>query len=849
MPKRCAVYKCRGNYKGEPYSSVVKFPNDEQERQAWICAMPNTSESLQNRSQLWICASHFNCDWIKVQGGKRPVGPPTVFKDVPKSCLKQGKFSPRVTKTVTAEARLKRQTEVENERDKIPNYDIFVREIGKHFPGFHIMIDDHELTMSLTDKKGRAVHKFLHFKEVRSPFGCIQLVIAEKNGFEVPKNILKLQKNNLVSKWSQIEDIEKIMDGHEPSSIQRLEKVTSELDSISDFLENESFQFIQAQLQLLLATPNNRRFTKYVQILSAELFCISPAAFRMLTNSRAVILPSEKHIRQLLSGTYADKCLPTLFQQLKPQQHLVNILFDEVKLKKALRFSGDHIIGHASNRPDDLATSALVIEIICHFGGPRYIIRIFPVSRLNAIQLKEILLEAAHVVKASGGLPVSFVCDNCPLNQAVYSLLGGPGNVTLMPDGINVFLVYDYVHIFKNMRNNWITEKCQQLSFIMNGIEYLACWSDVIALYNEDQKTLTRLTKLTHSSVYPKPLQRQSVPLVCKVFHEKTIAAFKALKKTVNYQEGTVIYITLITNWFKMMNVKRKYSSIELNDQYREPWTQNCNSFKELLEMCTVISSCRWTGGNSREKKLTKSTADAFVTTTRYNIDAAKHLLENYDFTYILPAVFSQDPLEKIFGQARQHCGGNFYIDIGDVQAASKVQQLHQLLKHDIVPDDIHKMSCEFCTSVTDDEDLHLIEGMALQDTQLLLDSNDTLKQKIVYIAGFLANKHGQPEDSGEFVSSEFITELSRGGLSIPTLATVFFVHSAYILQNSLHDSKKNCRIYFRNCLSFIDAPLASRSEACQTLCNVLFKAYVLNSSDREATLGCLRRKEKLSNV
>ena len=153
---------------------------------------------------------------------------------------------------------------MENEQDKIKNYDTFAGEIEKHFPEFHIMIDGRELTMSLTDKQGRAVHKFLHFKEVHSPFGFIQLVIAEKNGFEVPKNILKLQKNSLVSKWSQIEDIEKIMDNHETSSIQCLEKIASELDSISDFHENESFQFIQAQLQLLLAPPNNCRYTKYV---------------------------------------------------------------------------------------------------------------------------------------------------------------------------------------------------------------------------------------------------------------------------------------------------------------------------------------------------------------------------------------------------------------------------------------------------------------------------------------------------------------------------------------------------------------------------------------------------------
>ena len=68
---------------------------------------------------------------------------------------------------------------------------------------------------------------------------------------------------------------------------------------------------------------------------------------------------------------------------------------------------------------------------------------------------------------------------------------------------------------------------------------------------------------------------------------------------------------------------------------------------------------------------------------------------------------------------------------------------------------------------------------MALQDTQRLLDSNDALKHKLVFIAGFLAYKHGQPEENHEeCLSSEFVTELSRGGFSMPTLATVFFVHN-----------------------------------------------------------------------
>ena len=65
--------------------------------------------------------------------------------------------------------------------------------------------------------------------------------------------------------------------------------------------------------------------------------------------------------------------------------------------------------------------------------------------------------ESIHVIREKGGCPIVNVCDNCPLNQGVYSLLGGPGKID-MPNGLPMFLIYDYIHIFKNLRNNWITE-------------------------------------------------------------------------------------------------------------------------------------------------------------------------------------------------------------------------------------------------------------------------------------------------------------------------------------------------------------------------------------------------------
>ena len=138
-----------------------------------------------------------------------------------------------------------------------------------------------------------------------------------------------------------------------------------------------------------------------------------------------------------------------------------------------------------------------------------------------------------------------------------------------------------------------------------------------------------------------------------------------------------------------------------------------------------------------------------------------------------------------------------------------------------------------------------------LDDTQELIESSNTLKQKVVFIAGFLAHKHsnGNIADNDDVtanVSCEFLQELDRGSLSVPTLSTAFLVHTAVHLFASLPTHKIRCRKYLVEILSFVDAPLAKDSMACRTLGNVLLKAHVNDTSDRERQLGCLRRTEKL---
>ena len=848
----CAAFGCRGNYRGEPYTRMVKFPKEKIKRQIWLAAMPNESHTLANRKEIFICATHFDCVWEKVRGGSYPTMPPSVFPGVPKSCFRQTLSSPRNTLATTADARRKLQQERLEKNDKIKDFQEFTENVKYHMNGYNFIHTNDDLTAYMTDKMGRKIIHYMHFRNVQTDFGFIKIMSIEKDGFEVNNNVFEIQKNGYIHKWSELQKIVDILIKHNNPSEAHFKKAVQELDLCEEFIDSPTFQFIQEQLQLFIKSHFQlKSYSKHTVIFALELMGVSPAAYRLIRNSKLVYLPSERFLKGILSKTFQDENLSKLFQSLQPQQRLVNILFDEVKLKEAVRFSSGHIAGYSENNQDLLATSALVFQLVCHYGGPRYIMRVYPVNGLNAEQLKAYLLEVANTVKLKGGLPLAFICDNCSVNQKVYRDLGGPGKVILESIGRSVFLLYDYVHIFKNIRNNWFTEQTKELHFSFNGEQYTASWQDLIAIYKSDSNQPVRLTKLTYMSLHPKPLQRQNVPFVCQVFNEKTVAALVSLKDELNLNEGTVIFVRLITNWFKMLNIKSKYTCIRTRDEYKAPWELNCESFSNLKAICEVISSCRWPGGRGRVKKLTQCTADAFTSSTAAIIEASQYILENYNFQYILPAVFSQDPVEIFFGQARQRSGGNFYIDILDVVAVAKVQQMNQLVKHGIIPEnheDQHNQ-CSTCTEVTYSEDIDLIKKLDISDTQKLIGTFDIIKQKVVYLAGFLAFKFRDSEpESDDNVECRFTAELSRGGLHVPKLSTVFFVHNAINVYNNLNVSRKKCTKYFRRLLSMIDAPMAENENACKCMTNILFKAYCINQNDTEKEKGCLRRKEKLSS-
>ena len=177
------------------------------------------------------------------------------------------------------------------------------------------------------------------------------------------------------------------------------------------------------------------------------------------------------------------------------------------------------------------------------------------------------------------------------LNVAVYGILDGSGKHYIEAINYDIFLVLDYVYLLKSIKNNWKTENNKELTFMKEEKMYVARWRDIEAFYNEDRKNCIHRTKITYKTVYPKPLQRQSVSAVCQAFHKKTVAALPTLKKLLDICEETVIFVKLITDWFKIMNVKDRYSSINMRDECCQPRIQNYFIFKKLYETCEEIFS------------------------------------------------------------------------------------------------------------------------------------------------------------------------------------------------------------------------------------------------------------------
>ena len=105
----------------------------------------------------------------------------------------------------------------------------------------------------------------------------------------------------------------------------------------------------------------------------------------------------------------------------------------------------------------------------------------------------------------------------------------------------DIFLLFDYVHVVKCLRNNWLTEKTKKLQYTFNGVTQVAKWSDLVELKEAESNFLLKLSKLNDVAVSSKPIERQSVSICLRIFCDETIAALESQQKIIMKQHQKLL--------------------------------------------------------------------------------------------------------------------------------------------------------------------------------------------------------------------------------------------------------------------------------------------------------------------
>ena len=261
--------------------------------------------------------------------------------------------------------------------------------------------------------------------------------------------------------------------------------------------------------------------------------------------------------------------LKKVFSSVEEEQKLCFLLHDEVYVKKTLLYHGGTLFGRSVNDPASLATTVLGIMIVCLYGGPKFLSKVLPVTGLQSSFIEEVIEATNDAINHSGGKVIAIICDGSRVNQKfvykTYKTVSGKPWLTI--DGR--YLIFDFVHLLKSIRNNWITESTGELRYVDGSVTRTAKWYHLKQLHQFEKEDPTiRLSSLTEISVTPKPIERQRVAHALSVFSDKTYTALLTHPKMKDVEgvEDTGIFIKKVIDFFKIMNVKGLGADTRHND-------------------------------------------------------------------------------------------------------------------------------------------------------------------------------------------------------------------------------------------------------------------------------------------
>ena len=105
MVRKCSVYGCKTNYvskqggESSKPTTIYGFPTNPEQRAQWVASLPNQMAVADVTKNMGVCAKHFPADVPLTLRGRHmvPASPPSIFFNVPSSCIPTQHPQPRST--------------------------------------------------------------------------------------------------------------------------------------------------------------------------------------------------------------------------------------------------------------------------------------------------------------------------------------------------------------------------------------------------------------------------------------------------------------------------------------------------------------------------------------------------------------------------------------------------------------------------------------------------------------------------------------------------------------------------------------------------------------------------------
>ncbi|CAH0765012.1 unnamed protein product [Bemisia tabaci] len=452
-------------------------------------------------------------------------------------------------------------------------------------------------------------------------------------------------------------------------------------------------------------------------VWAASLFYAYPGAYRTMRDTNCLTLPYPGYLQRLLVkignddpglGPSQIAFLKEKFKLLEQNQKTVAILLDEIYVASRIVYKGGKIFGltEESNNPSDITAQTLQ-AFMYHSVQEKNkdVIALFPVRSITAEILYKLVRPVLKVMEEVGFRVLCLIADDNQVNAKMFKMLGDGTLKTCVPHPFNkeekLFLLFDQVHLFKNVRNNWINAPAKlfkiphisldkgDLALIrVSDVETMeARFSDIIDLFNADKRNIAKLApKLSRKSVFPSSVERQNVQLVVNVFHDTTIQALETLKKDgkINISDGTIMLLKLLVRWWKISNVKNAFKGTRLNDVCCElvrnsgdpnskDWKLSyLREFKKFLEVWNSLAG---------DGKLTNQTYTALVHTITATLELVEYVFTKYGFADMLLGKLQTDNVEGRFGGYRRMSGSNYHVSVEQVCESERKLKLLGILR------------------------------------------------------------------------------------------------------------------------------------------------------------------------